>query len=158
MQFARTHDLDLAHRILTHPKVYSLMGDDSLPPRELFEVNRHPAIQYVTVEARERGILGMFTLCPENSVCWQLHVAMLPHAKPAEKWSAARGLVEWLENTECRRLTAAVPQFNRPAVMYGIQGLGMQYVGRHRKAFAKFGELHDLVLLGRSIGGVPSQV
>lgn len=151
MQFARTRDLDVVKKIVTFPKLYSMMGDDSLPPREQFEPNAHPAIHYVTVEARERGILGMFMLCPENSVCWQLHVTMLPWAKAQEKWSAAREFIPWLqENTECRRLTASVPSFNRRAVIYGIQGLGMKYVGRQPRAFAKFGELHDLILLGRS--------
>lgn len=150
MKFARTQDLDLVGRILTHPKLYSQMGDDSLPPREQFEVNRHPAIHYVTVEDRG-SLLGLFMLCPENSVCWQFHVAMLPQAKTEEKWAAAREFIPWLkENTECRRLTAAAPSCNQRAVTYCTHGLGMHYVGRQEQAFLKFGILHDLILLGRS--------
>lgn len=152
MQFARTLDLDLVQKLLTHPKIYSLMGDDSLPPREQFEVNRHPAIQYVTVsKSGSSEIIGIFMLCPENTVCWQLHIAMLPWAKTEEKWAAAREFIPWLkDNTGCRRLTAAAPSCNQRAVAYCTHGLGMHYVGRQEQAFLKFGILHDLILLGRS--------
>lgn len=126
------------------------MGDDFLPPIEKFQVNRHPDIWYLAIHD---PLIGLFSLFPQNRVCWELHVAMLPSASTRKKWEAARQLPAWLaENTECKRLTAAVPACNWPAIIYGTHGIGMRYMGRHDKAFMKHGKLQDLVLLGLSIG------
>ena len=76
---------------------------------------------------------------------------MMPWSSTTEKWDAARHFLAWLwSHTPCRRLTAAVPSFNREAQVYLTNGIGMRYVGRHEKAFLKYGSLHDLVLYGRS--------
>lgn len=155
VQLCRTADFDCVRRILTLPEIYPLIGDDFTPPVEEFEVNEHPDIWYLTVHDGGR-LLGLFTLLPQNRVCWELHVVMTAYCVAREKWKAARMLPEWLaQNTGCKRLTAAVPACNGPAIVYGTHGIGMQYVGRQEKAFMKCGQLHDLVLLGRSIGGVP---
>lgn len=150
---ASTTDLHLVRRILTWPEVYPLLKDDYAPPAEEFQVNDDPRIRYVLVDANSLGALGLFLLLPQNRVCFEVHAAMLPWATPKQKWAAARALPGWLaENTECRRLTAAVPAYNRQAIIYGTHGLGMKYAGRHEAAFMRHGELRDLVLLGRSIG------
>lgn len=150
----RTTDLETVREILISPSIYSLMGDDYAPPPHEFEVNRDPRIRYVLVYGgKNLDVLGLFTLLPQNRVCFEVHVAMLPWARPAQKWAAARALPDWLAaNTECRRLTAAVPDVNRPAIIYGTHGLGMRYAGRQEAAFMRHGKLRDLVLLGRSIG------
>lgn len=147
-------EYDVVRRILTWPGLYPLMGDDFTGPVEEFEVNKDPRIRYVVVDGGATGAwaLGLFALVPQNRVCWEVHVAMLPWAKPAEKWAAARALPGWLEKTECRRLVAAVPADNPRAIVYGTHGLGMHCVGRHPKAFMHHGALRDLVLLGRPIG------
>lgn len=140
-------------RILTYPEIYSAMGDDYTVPVEQWRVNDDPRIWYVLV-AGERSGIGLFTLIPQNTVMWELHVAMLPWAATAEKWAAARQLAPWLAgNTPCRRLTAAVPENNRRAIYYGTHGIGMKHAGRQEKAFMRDGMLQDLVLLGRSVQG-----
>ena len=153
MEFCRTTDLALVRKILTTPDVYEYMGDDYTPPREEFEPNPHPDIWYV-IAACWSAVAGLFTLIPENRHCWKLHVCMLPNASTTEKWTAARGLVPWLEErTDCRRLVAEVPRTNAAAIIYGTHGIGMRYVGTHPKAFMKYGSLQDLIILGREIGG-----
>lgn len=150
--FCRTVDYKSVWGILTSPEIYPLIGDDYSPPWYRFVVNEHPDIWYLAVHHAGR-LIGLFTLCPQNRVCWELHAVMLPAAGTRDKWQAARALPVWLaEHTECRRLTAAVPACNGPAIVYGTHGIGMRYVGRHAAAFMKGGQLHDLVLLGRSIG------
>lgn len=152
MEYRRTTNYGVVESILRIPEIYEHSGDDSKPalPGD-FEANRHEAIWYVV--AIEKGeITGLFSLFPQNSICWDLHVAMLPWTSTGAKWCAARGFMPWLRsNTECRRLTAAVPAFNRAALYYGTHGLGMKYAGRHERAFLRHGQLHDLVLLGRSV-------
>jgi RimJ/RimL family protein N-acetyltransferase len=157
ISIGRSKDFRLVWGILTEPEIYPLIGDDFSPPWWRFRVNEHPDIWYVAVHDAGR-LIGMFSLVPQNRVCWELHAVMLPGAGTVEKWRAARALPAWLaENTECRRLTAAVPACNGPAIAYGTHGIGMHYVGRQVKAFQKNGQLHDLVLLGRSIGEVKCQ-
>jgi len=154
MHFRRTRDYDQIHGILTSPGIYRSMGDDFLPPdpRE-FQVNEHPLSFYV-LASNDEGLVGLFSLYPQNMVCWEVHVAMLPSAKTAEKWESARELPAWLaRNTRCRRLVASVPHTNRAAVIYGTHGIGMRYVGRQPKAFMKDGQLQDLILLGMSLNG-----
>jgi hypothetical protein len=153
VEFARLTDFALVREVLTHPAIYPLIGDDYSPPVEEFKVNEHPEIWYVAALGRKDGI-GMFTLLPQNRVCWEVHVVMLPWASKREKWEAARCLPAWLaSHTPCRRLTAAVPASNWPALIYGTHGIRMRYVGRQEKAFMKAGQLLDLIILGLSIGG-----
>ena len=148
----RITDLGTVRGILSSHDLYPHLGDDFTPPVEQFEPNDHPAIWYVGVRD-PNGIIGIFSLFPENTVCWQVHVAMFPWAGTQEKWEAARTLPEWLNaQTDCRRLTAAVPASNRAAIIYGTHGIGMRYVGRHSAAVMKGGKLQDLILLGLSIG------
>jgi hypothetical protein len=159
MDFTRTKDLDHVYKILTCPAIYRMMGDDYLPPPEKFQVNDHPDIWYVIIGTS--AMVGLFCLFPQNSICWDLHAAILPWASKHEKREAGRDLVPWLyRNTECRRLTASVPASNRQAIVYGTHAIGMKYVGRQEKAFLRNGKLQDLVILGRSVEGrdcVPGQ-
>jgi hypothetical protein len=152
VEFWRTTDYQHVREILTCPSIYSLIGDDYLPPREQFEVNRHPDVHYIL--ASEGSLVGLFSLFPLNRIWWDIHVAMIPWASKDERMRAARGIAPWLgHNTECRRLAGAVPQFNRAAVYYVTHGLRMKYVGRHEKAFMREGHLHDLLLFGLSLDG-----
>ena len=151
IHFHRTEIYELVYGILTASD-YDMLGDDAMPAKPDFRVNDHPGIWYV-VAGWGVDPIGLFSLFPQNAVCWDVHVAMLPWVSTHQKWAAARGLVPWLaDNTECKRLTAAVPAINRKALVYGTHGLGMHYVGRQHKAFLKCGLLRDLIILGRSLG------
>jgi len=153
MELCRTHDYKTVWGVLTSPDLYPLLGDDTAPPWWRFKVNEHPDIWYVLAQSSGR-LAGLFSLIPQNAICWEVHVAMYPETPRAQKWCAARMLPAWLaEHTNCRRLVAAVPAYNARAIAYGTHGIGLRYVGRHTAAFLKNGDLHDLVLLGRSIGG-----
>jgi hypothetical protein len=157
MDFQRTKDFELVREVLTRPCIYPWIGDDYCPPVEEFRVNEHPDISYLAALGC-KGMVGMFTLLPQNRVCWEVHVVMLPWASKKEKWEAARCLPAWLaSHTPCRRLTAAVPASNWPALIYGTHGIGMRYVGRQQKAFMRGGQLRDLIILGLSIGGGSGQ-
>ena len=150
MEFQRTTDLDHIYKILTCPAIYLMMGDDYLPPAEEYKVPENPDIVWLI--AGGSALVGLFAFFPANRICWELHAALLPWASKQEKRDAARSLVPWLAaNTECKRLTASIPECNRQAVYYGVHNLGMHYVGRHEKAFLRHGRLQDLILLGREI-------
>lgn len=153
MEYYRTHDYASVRNILTHEEVFPFIGDDYSPfdPEE-FEVNEDPRIWYVMARTSSFQRVALFSLIPQNHICWEVHVVILPGTGTTERWNAARELIPWLKyKTECERLVAQVPAGNRPAIVYGTHGLGLRYVGRHSKAFMKNGELQDLVLLGRSV-------
>lgn len=149
MIYHRTSNLELVDRILRQREIYEISSDDYSPDPEQFKANRDPAIWYVL--AGNADLLGIFALFPQNTICWEVHLAMMPWATTNEKWAAARGFLPWLwKHTPCQRVTAEVPAFNRAARMYAVHGLGLRCVGRQHGAFLKYGELHDLVLFGRS--------
>lgn len=153
MNFQRTKDYAMVRQILTAPDVYEHLGDDYTPHASEFSVNAHPDIWYV-IACHSGGLVGLFTLIPRNRVCFELHACMLPDACAHEKWEAARGLAPWIgERTDCRRLVAEVPRSNKPAIAFGVHGIGMRYVGTHPKAFMKYGKLQDLIILGMPING-----
>jgi len=155
MEFHRTKNYRWVENILTHPDVYHRIGDDSLPPISEFEVYAHPGIWYVI--ASNPGLVGLFTLMPQNSICWELHVVMIGGVSATDKRQAAGGIIPWISrHTPCKRLTAAVPSNNKPAIAYGTHFLGMHYVGRQPKAFLKDGALQDLILLGRAVASTDS--
>ena len=153
MTFHRITDLDCVYKCLTQSDVYDLITDDFAPPPEEFKVNDHPDIWYLGVNSKV-DFVGLFTLIPDSEICWQVHAVMFCWSKKPDRRDSARELIPWLaQHTECKRLIAAVPAFNRLAIAFGTHGLGMHIVGKHEKAFMKYGKLHDLILMGRAIGG-----
>jgi RimJ/RimL family protein N-acetyltransferase len=146
--FERTADLGLVRSILTDPGVYPYIADDFSPAREDFAVNAHPDIRYVLAIDGGR-LAGMFVFLPRSAIRWDVHVAMLRKVPPAVTHRAGREIVAWLwENTACQRLVAEVPVCNKAAVRFGLQAMEMKAFGRDRAAFARHGQLQDLILMG----------
>jgi hypothetical protein len=151
MIFERTWNSLQIRAVLTHPKIYPYVTDDFAPPREQFQVNEHPAIWYVRVRDEDGELLGLFTLLPENEICWQAHVAMIRGTHPVLVHQAGKGLLPWIwENTPCERIEAAVPACNRAAIWFGIRSMGLIQYAIKPLSFRKKGRLWDQVLMGRS--------
>jgi hypothetical protein len=149
--FERTTDYPLVRAILTMPGLYRHMGDDFAPAREAFELNTHPAIWYVLVLGEDGELHGLFSFFPENTICWQVHVAMLRGVSPAVTHLAGQGVVDWLwAHTGCERLIASVPACNRAAVRFGIEAMGLERYGCNEASFQKFGRRWNQILMGRS--------
>lgn len=149
MTFDRTTDYRMIRSILTLPRLYPWMCDDSAPSRQEFQVNTHPGIWYVLV--RNSGlIVGLFCFIPENGICWAGHVAMLPKVPPSVTHRVAREMVPWLwTNTGCRRLIASIPRYNWAAIRIA-RIMGLEQYGVNEKSFLKHGKLHDQILMGLS--------
>ena len=73
-----TSDLRLIKAICTHDKIWPMVCDDFTPPAEAWEPPSGNVKWLLVTD--EEGILGLFCLVPDNSVCWQVHVMMLPYA------------------------------------------------------------------------------
>ncbi len=148
LTFERTRDIELIRQVLTHPRLYRHMGDDTAPPAEEFAPNADPRIWYVLARARGE-LLGILPFVPHSAVRWEVHCAFLPRA-----WGhtapALAGGIRWLfEQSTCRRIVASVPRSNRLAARLA-QRAGLVLWGVEPAAFLRDGQLVDVMHFGIS--------
>ena len=149
LHFAPLHDYELIRETIANPKIYAHVSDDGSPSREDFIPADHPAIVYLgAYEGTE--YLGLWMLCPANSICWDVHTCLLPSSWGALATQATKAAIEWVfENTDCRRLITSVPSTNRLALKLAEHS-GMTRYGVNPSSFLKNGKLLDQILLGIS--------
>ena len=153
IHFERSTDYELIRRIMTHPKVWPKISDDSSPAPEDFYPIESDMVWYVTVrDVHPDGIpaelLGLWMFVPHNGVCWEVHTCLLPEAWGERAHRAARMLAGWVwENTPCRRVITNVPADNRVAFHFALDA-GMEVYGTNEASFLKKGRLLDQICLG----------
>jgi RimJ/RimL family protein N-acetyltransferase len=150
--FERSIDYELIRSIITHPKLWPYLSDDGSPEPEDFQPIRHEALWYVIVrevEADAAGdLLGMWMFVPQNSICWEVHTALLPSAWGERGQLASRLLPGWMwKNTPCRRIITSVPSSNRLALHFAARA-GMTVYGVNECSYLKNGMLCDQICLG----------
>jgi RimJ/RimL family protein N-acetyltransferase len=146
--FERTFDFGLISRLITYPAGYEAAGDDFAPKPADFRVNDDPRIWYVIV-IDGPDVTGALLFLPQSSVCYEVHLALLPGAW-GHSSECLRGAIAWMfANSPARRIVGAVPAFNRLANRCAERA-GMTQYGTNFKSFQKGGELHDLTLWGVS--------
>ena len=146
----RTFDYELVRQILVHPKIYPWISDDcSLPPQECAPVASEK-IYYIY--ARNGHPVGLFIFMPQNGICYDLHVCVLPEAWGRESVPAGKLAIQWMfEHTLARRITGSVADYNRLACRYA-EKLEMEEFGVNRKSYLHDGVLYDQHLFGISKG------
>jgi RimJ/RimL family protein N-acetyltransferase len=151
--FERSFDFELIRRIITHPRIWDKISDDNSPRREDYQPIQHEAIWYVVardVYPEGHDLLGLWMFHPLNSICWEVHTALMPVAWGEPGLEAARLLPAWIwEHTPCRRIVSNVPSTNRLALHFAIKA-GMTIFGCNRGSYLKDGKLCDQVCLGIS--------
>jgi len=152
IRFERSTDYALIKGIITTPAVYRHLTDDNSPSAEDYQPIEHEAIWYVIVRDSYCGdeeLLGLWMFHPLNSICWEVHTALLPNAWGDRGRIAARLMAEWIwEHTPCRRIVTNVPENNRLALAFAGHA-GMKVYGRNPASFLK-GKLLDQICLGIS--------
>lgn len=155
IHFERSFDYDLVRQILTHPKIWPYISDDSSPAAEDYYPIESEQVWYVVVrdiypDTGPEEILGLWMFVPQNGVCWEVHTCLLPCAWGERGQTAARLLPGWIwENTDCRRIVTNVPTPNRLALHFAIR-VGMKVYGVNEGSYLKNGALCDQVCLGIS--------
>jgi RimJ/RimL family protein N-acetyltransferase len=145
--FERTHDMCFVASVYTLPRVWPWIGDDYAPEPWTFQPNNDPRIVYLF--CREEELVGLFTFLPQNTVCWEGHIILLPRRK-TRGHVILRGALDWMfENTSAQRITGSIPAYNRLTVKL-VQRAGMTQFGVNPKSFQKNGRLEDQVLFGLS--------
>lgn len=149
MTFARTFDWNLIRRIAIHPKVYHAAADDFSPPPYAWKPLDDCNIHYVLVRDGEE-LLGMFVFIPENTICWNMHVCLLPISWGKKSKEAGGQVIRWIfSHTACARITGSVPAHNRLALKFA-RDIGMTKYGINERSHKKNGILHDQILFGIS--------
>ena len=149
MIYQRTFDYALIRSILTLPCFYKFITDDFSVPVEQFQPAEHESIWYVLAFEGDE-LRGLFAFEPENTICWKIHVCLLPRCWGAKGREALQGVFEWIwENTPCLRIVGHVPSYNRLALKLALE-CGMILYGLNYKSIMKYGKLHDQVLVGIS--------
>jgi RimJ/RimL family protein N-acetyltransferase len=148
-QFERTNDMELVRKILAHPRLWDHMTDDFCPTREEFTPVNDPLVWYV-LATDGPDVLGLFLFSPQNGICWDAHVCILPHAWGARAQQAVRGVIQWVfDTTPCRRIVASIPEYNRLVLRFAERA-GFEVFGVNRRSFQKNGRLQDQIMLGIS--------
>jgi RimJ/RimL family protein N-acetyltransferase len=146
--FTRTQDEAIIRRIATHPKIWPMLADDLASSPEAWKPVLHDGVWYVLAE--EKGELhGLYVFFPENSVCWHVHISMLP-----EFWGGAartsKQIFHWIwEQTACTRIVGSIPVWNGPAICCALRA-GMKPYGVNQHSSLKDARLHHQLLVGIS--------
>ena len=147
--FSRTTNFALVREILTNEHVYRWIVDDFGPPPAQYQPPEHDAIWYVLGQDGDH-LLGLWMFVPQNAVCWEFHIALLPHHGYQRAREATIALFEWIwEETMCVRIVGSVPKCN-PFARKLAHDTGMRFVGVNKRSFQKYGTLHDQILFGIS--------
>lgn len=145
----RSTDYGLIRGIMTQGQIYRHISDDGSPPADEYRPIESGVIWYLVVWDGNT-LLGLWMLVPQNSICWEIHTALLPHAWGERAHRAAQVMLTWVwENTPCRRLITNVPADNRLAFHFALDA-GMEVYGKNEDSFLKNGKLLDQICLGLS--------
>lgn len=145
MIYELTQDISFINRCMTEPAVWQAGIDDGL-------LNVKPEVFFVPTEGKiwlKCGEYGLLMGEPRNAVTYEAHVALLPEAR-GRAVTICKGALDWMfGNTNCLRITALVPSYNRFALALAYR-IGMDFVGIHTKSFLKDGKLYDQHIFGIS--------
>lgn len=143
----RTWDFHEIKFVVTHPKVYPHVTDDSSPRPEDYSPPDPNFVWYLLVKD-DRETLGIFALVPQNSVCFEVHTCLLPNAYGQRARLAAVAAIGWMAaHSPCKRVITNVPEDNRIALRFATR-VGMKEFGINEKSFLKDGKLLDQHVLG----------
>lgn len=144
MIFEKTEDTKFVTQCLTDPAVWRMGSDDGLAgvnPGLFFIQNNN--------EFWLKSEYGVLIGRPVNMVTYDVHVALLPHARGIAV-DVCKAAIAWMfENTRSMRLVASIPEFNRLAIRLANQ-VGMEFIGNNKKSFMKNGVLVDQLMFGIS--------
>lgn len=146
----RTEDAEFVRSVMTHPRIWSHVTDDTAGDPEDFETPFAPSIHYLVPHLDGRP-MGVFVVHPHSAVLWEWHIALLPEFWGPAGHLAGAEVIRWIfRETGARKLIGQPPVTNRAAYRY-CKRLGFADEGRLTACFLKGGHLIDQHILG--IGG-----
>jgi RimJ/RimL family protein N-acetyltransferase len=135
MILERTTDVALIKSIIEHPEIAPLIFEGEA------QVPIHDSIYYLV--AKE----GIVAFIPINSISWNPHIAVLPEYRGKGTELMQSGL-EWMfKNTECKKVVAFPPSYNKPMIRV-FEKCGFKQEGFSPNSFMFKGQIYDRLLLG----------
>jgi RimJ/RimL family protein N-acetyltransferase len=145
MTFEWTCDLELVRLVITHPKLFDWVTDDSVT-RETFQAS--PDARYVVVA--DKGVfLGIFVVIPQSRVLAIVHTCLLPVAWGKSERIYRLGLGWLFTHSRIERVVGHIRADNRLALR-AAERAGLERIGLNKACVLKHGRLQDQWILGIS--------
>jgi RimJ/RimL family protein N-acetyltransferase len=142
-RFRRSTDYETIRAILTEPKVYRRMADDSAPPSEDLIVGLRPGVEYI-LASDEKGPLAVFLLL-DWADTGEVHFGFAPRAWGNTE-EVCRQFLDWTwRNTSYEWLEGPLPAHNRLAMRL-TRRVGFQQQAVIPNAITKNGKRYDVVV------------
>ena len=138
---------ELVRELVADPRHWEIASDDFMQDgREEWQPATDSRVLYVAA-SDQQGAIGLYTLVCHNAVMWEMHCTQAFGSRAEQ---AARGLIQRMfETTQCRRIIALIPAYNRLAVRHA-ERCGLKRFAVNERSVMKHGELHDQIFLGIS--------
>ena len=146
MIHATVHDIREVERIIGHSTVFHSASDDGTDdPKLAFEV----AFWWLTTPGNVvfLGKDSLIMFQPRNFITYEMHLGFIEGARRHAYRQAVEAGFWLLENTNCQKIVAMIPEFHRASILYARM-CGMKQEGISKQSFQKGGKLFDCVLLG----------
>lgn len=146
LTFQPSTDYELIRIVLTHPRTYSFMANDSAPPLSKFQVQEG---NYSAILCRQDdGMLaGLFLIVPtENPASAEIHFCFLP-GSVWQMGEAGREFVQWVwSETALNTLIGKCPSYN-PLALRTAKAAGFREAYTEYANETKDGQPFDLLVV-----------
>ena len=147
---ATINDTDIIKAIYADEKIFPYVTDDGTPDIDAVDFTGalgNQGMYFLLAEDNDKPV-GVFLFHPWNTVCFEMHSAVLPAFRGQGSMDAARAAGLWMfSNTLCQKIVTHIAVTN-----YAARALakvcGMKQEGINRKSFLKNAGLLDQYIFG----------
>lgn len=143
----RTYDKDLIRNILTEPRIWDAIAEDS-EQSGLFEVDLNKNI-FLALNWGDICV-GIYVLHAFNGCTLQIHANMIPEYRKEFATECGEKVLDWFRDNgpeKYKKLIALIPNIY-PHVYHFTLNRGFKDEGLLTNAYRKKGKLHDIHILG----------
>lgn len=144
-------DLEIVKRVYTHESIFDRINDDGITDPEKVDFSQalsNTNVFFLIAEDEHCDIVGVFLFHPWNTVCYEMHSAVLPEYRGEGSIEAARMAGMWMfGNTMCQKIVTQIAVTNYAARTLARVG-GMVKIGNNDRSFLKNGKLIDQHIYG----------
>lgn len=148
-----TQDLELVHRLCSHPEVYPHIIDDGCPQNSAdwhihYDSRRIYLVPYHIRDDRPPTPMGVIAFFPMNFVLYEGHIFLLPEYRGQVSVEIVHKTNQWLfDNTTAQKIIGFVP-VTRIAVKKLMEKCAFKEEGFCPKSVLLNGQLVDQYILG----------
>jgi len=147
MELKELNDLNLINEIILNPFVQDDISDDFSMGISLSEIPIH--LKFMGVYDDDL-LCGLYMLAPQNGVTIEVHTCLLPLLRGKKAIQAGELIIKYMFE-RYKKIISWIPFDNKKAELYSML-LGFKIEGISRESYLKNGKLHDMKLVGITIG------